>query len=438
MALMSWGDGITSYYYQQDPKVTCPSVTLQVTNNCCLRCSYCYQHEKSNKYMSVDTAKKCIDLLFKMYQEDREEAFINHHTKGIILEFIGGEPFLNIDTISAASEYFLQKAYQENLDWLLNSRFSITSNGVLYFEPKVQEYLHKYSDRVSLTITVDGPQELHDACRVDAEGHGSFEKAFAAWKDVRDKYHDSSTKITIAPENLPYLKQIFSFFIQEGCTTIDANPIFEHKWTVEEAKLYYQQLIALADELLNHPEVSSTLFRPYQGPLSSLDNQNWCGGTGKMLAFDPDGLAYPCLRYMPDSLGKERKPIVVGDYNAIYDTPERQQLYVDFLQIDRRSQSIDECWNCPVAQGCSWCSAYNYQEAGTPNKRSTNICWMHRANFLANVYYWNLSYIRGHSRIIIPMYLPREIATQLITNSHYDELLDYYKQAMDLISTACI
>lgn len=39
----------------------------------------------------------------------------------------------------------------------------------------------------------------------------------------------------------------------------------------------------------------------------------------------------------------------------------------------------------------TWCTAYNYQIFGTPNKRATFICPMHKARVLANEYYWHLA-----------------------------------------------
>jgi len=71
--------------------------------------------------------------------------------------------------------------------------------------------------------------------------------------------------------------------------------------------------------------------------MPSTNNSNWCGGTGAMLAFDPDGLAYPCLRYMPSSLGTEVKPIVIGNVNSIYSTAEAQKLKEFLDDITRRS-----------------------------------------------------------------------------------------------------
>jgi len=57
--------------------------------------------------MSKETAKEIVDLLFKLYDENNEDTVINHHTYGIVLDFIGGEPFMNIDIISFVTEYFI-------------------------------------------------------------------------------------------------------------------------------------------------------------------------------------------------------------------------------------------------------------------------------------------------------------------------------------------
>jgi sulfatase maturation enzyme AslB (radical SAM superfamily) len=218
----------------------------------------------------------------------------------------------------------------------------MSSNGMLYFKPEVQSFLDKYQQFISLNITVDGPKEVHDVCRVDFDGNGSFDRAIAAWDDwlIRTKGNSIATKITIAPENLPYLENIFDFFIGRGCKQINANPIFEHEWTPEEAKMYYKILIKLADRLLDEPNVKSSLFKEYIGkPLPDSDINNYCGGTSAMLAFDPQGNAYPCLRYMASSLGPNVPPLIIGNTEGIYQTAEAKAIYDDMQKVTRQSQS---------------------------------------------------------------------------------------------------
>ena len=419
-------DEIIYRYQNIDPKVKCRNITFQVTDDCCLKCSYCYQTHKGHAMMTKEIAKQIIDLLFRLYDEDKEDAFINHHTYGLVLDFIGGEPFMNIEVIDYAISYFIEKCTIKNHIWLTNFRVSMSSNGVLYFKPEVQDFLNKYKQFISLNITIDGPKDVHDLCRVDYDGNGSFDRAIAAWDDWLQKtdVRQINTKVTIAPENLPYMEEIFDFFLNRGCKQIHANPIFEHYWTIEEAKTYYEILIKLADRLLEEEDATSSLFREYIGnPLPSSDTQNYCGGTSAMLAFDPQGNAYPCLRYMASSLGPDVPPIIIGDTKGIYNTPETKAIYEDMQAVTRQSQSTQECLDCPVASGCAWCSAANYALTGSYNKRLTTICWMHRAVSLANVYYWNWYYRIHNQDKHKPIYLPRDIATQIISDKEYDKLL---------------
>ena len=405
------------------------NVTFQVTDDCPMSCSYCYQGHKGHKKMSKEVAKQGVDLLFHMYEENNSP-FINKKTKAIILDFIGGEPLMAIDIIDYICTYFVQKCLELDHPWLYTWRASMTSNGALYFEPKVQEFLHKFKGFVSFSITLDGPKEIHDSCRVYHDGRGNFDDAYAAMKHFNSHYYEElGTKVTIAPENLHNLNKIVDFFIGEGMKLIHANCVNEAKWTYAQAKLFYAELKKMADRLLElNDETTISLFNEYFfSPLGPNDNQNWCGGTSKMLAFDPDGVAYPCLRYMPSSLGNDVPPIVIGSVEGIYVTDEQKHIKEYMDGITRRSQSTDECWNCPIAAGCSWCSAWNYQETGSVNKRSTNICAMHKARSLANVYYWNKWYRLNNIDKRFKMWLPKEEALRIIDEKEYAMLEELSK-----------
>lgn len=412
--------------YEDDPLSNCRDITFQVTDDCCLQCSYCYQIKKGHKMMTKEIMKKSIDLLFRMYNENQEDAYINHHTKGLMLNFIGGEPFMNIEVIDYGTQYFLDRCIKENHPWLTNFKIGIASNGLLYFTQPVQDYLKKFHMFIHLTITIDGPQELHDSCRIDKNGNGSFERSFAAFKDWQQHVSKISTKVTIAPDNLPYLNEIFNFFLREGCTAIWANPIHEHIWTVGEGTLYYRQLKTLAEQLLTTYKDTSVycgLFDPLLGyPLYSTDLDNFCGGNGAMLALDPNGNAYSCLRYMESSLGNDREPAIIGNTDGLLVTKKEQEIYNSLQKINRRTQSTEECFDCHIARGCSSCTAYNYQ-LGDANKRSTSQCWMHRAKVLANAYYWNTLYLSEGMNKTYALNLSRSIAKKLISNEEYDELL---------------
>ena len=52
-------------YPQYYPGKKIKTVTFIVTHQCNLRCSYCYETHKGDGKMSLETAKKCVDLLFE-------------------------------------------------------------------------------------------------------------------------------------------------------------------------------------------------------------------------------------------------------------------------------------------------------------------------------------------------------------------------------------
>lgn len=400
------------------------SVTLQVTDACNLCCSYCYQHNKGHHMMDFDTAKQFIDMLLA-----GENPYINfENTRGITIDFIGGEPFLAIDLIDKITEYILNKMIQENHPWLFRTRFSICSNGVLYFEPKVQTYLQKYHDWVSFTVSIDGDKMLHDSCRIFADGSGSYDLAVAAAKHYMKTYGKIGTKMTLAPSNVMYTARALENLINIGYNQIFCNCIFEEGWESSHATVLYWQLKKMADYLFEnnlYDEIYISIFEEDNFvPIPLEDDKNWCGGDGSMIAVDYKGDIFPCLRYMESSLGSDAEPIIIGTVSEGIEVTPKQQQWVKCLQcMTRCSQSTKECIECPIARGCAYCSAYNYQYFGELNKRTTFTCEMHKARALANVYFWNRYYHETGSDKRMHCNVPRDWALKIIPEDEYNFLL---------------
>lgn len=402
------------------------AITFQVTEDCCMNCSYCYQHNKTSKKMSFDIAKKFIDDLLS----DKYYLMTKENTGGLTIEFIGGEPLLEIDLIDKIWTYLMDQLILLNHPWAPYVKMSICSNGLLYSNPKVKEFLIKYKKWMSFSISIDGNKELHDACRKDLKGNGTYDIAIDA---VKDYYNTTGimmgTKSTISPDNIKYLYKSFLNLIDLGYRDIHVNCIFEKGWTIEHAKILYKELKQIADFIidnkLNNKIYYSFLDKTYGMPVSESENNNWCGGVGQEnFAIDPDGKLYPCVRYMNSSLNNRQEPLSFGNIKDGYNITEKDHHVIELLSnITRRSQSTDECFYCPVGSGCSWCSAYNYEEFGTPNKRATYICIMHKATSLANAYYYNKLYKTYNLSYRKPIYLPKDEAINIIGENEYNELI---------------
>ena len=410
-------------------------ITFQVVDSCNLKCTYCYQINKQHHIMDFEVAKKFIDLLLS-YKTKEDNPYINcENTPAIIIEFIGGEPFLAIDLIDKISDYFEEQMILLNHPWATRHRFSICSNGVLYFDPRVQNYLRKHKNNLSFSISIDGNKALHDSARLFPDGSGSYDVAMAGVKDYIAKGGVMGSKITLSPYNITKTFDAVKDIIENGYEDININCVYEKGWTTEHAKILYSELKKLADYMIERSlpdDIRVAMFEEnFFRPKAPEDNQNWCGGNAAMLSCDWKGDLYPCIRYMESSLGKDQKPIIIGNVNdGLVTKPEEEQCMKCMRAITRKSQSTEECFNCPIAEGCSWCTAYNYQEFGTVDHRATYICIMHKARSLANVYFWNKWYAKKKEQKYFKRYLPDNDALEIIDKQEL-ELLNNLEKAQE-------
>lgn len=397
-------------------------ITLQVTDACNLNCSYCYQHNKGHHSMSFETAKDFIDMILDA--DERTNSYITStESDGVSLNFIGGEPWLEIDLIDQITDYFIGECFRRKHPWAIKFMICICSNGMLHFDSRVQHYINKHKKHFSYSISIDGNKNLHDSCRVDYNGNGSYDRAIAAVRDYKETFGGYiGSKMTIAPENVDKIFDAVTDMIENsGYKHINLNCVYEDGWTNEHAAILYQQLHQIVDWLFDNnlqDKVSLSILDNLSSvPMPESENGNWCGGTGLMLAVDYKGDIYPCLRYMESSIGDNIEPYIIGTIkDGINCVPEHCERVQCLECITRRSQSTDECFNCPIAFGCGWCSAYNYELFGTPNKRAKFICCMHKARSLAVVYYHRR---KGEN---FEMYCPKEWAIEIIGEAEYNRL----------------
>ena len=373
---------------------TVMEVTFCVTEACNLACTYCYEHHKTGRRMNFETAKKCVDKIL-------DGEFVVPGCDAIILDFIGGEPLLEIELIDQIVDYFKEQTFRRNHPWAYYYMISISSNGVLYDTPKVQEFLRKNEGKVSIGISIDGDKKLHDSCRVFHDGTGSYDVVVSAVKKLLQYDPMTSTKVTLAPENLPYMVNAIKHLYSLGYHAIYANPVFENVWKEEHAVLYYNNLIQLADWMIDNDiyrDLFTSLFleqyvmKPDKESEESCKTKAYCGGNGTMLCFGTDGKVYPCLRYMKHSLSNQPdRPIGEVDL-GLYTDKEHTEWYQRLKRITTWSSADEDCRKCPALSLCSTCIAWQYDATGDPNCKTKHHCGMMKAEINANFYYWTKLY----------------------------------------------
>ncbi len=152
------------------------SITLQVTQQCNLRCQYCvysgsYKNRiHDNKSMSFDIAKRGIDFLI---ENSSESNMIN-------IGFYGGEPLLRPDFIMQCVEYAKEQAEGRDIF------FNMTTNGTL-LKGKTADYMAE--NDIHILISLDGPKEIHDKNRRFAfNGKGTFKVIMENIAELNKKY----------------------------------------------------------------------------------------------------------------------------------------------------------------------------------------------------------------------------------------------------------
>lgn len=141
---------------------------LKVTDSCNFRCSYCYYSNSrmptgldNQRDMAEETAIKAIDYYFNLMNSNKRT--VRYGEKSI--SFYGGEPLKNFKLIKKCVVYALSKPHNDHIN------FSMTTNGSL-LNDHILEFLieHKFK----LLISLDGPNEEHNKCRLDNGGNGTF------------------------------------------------------------------------------------------------------------------------------------------------------------------------------------------------------------------------------------------------------------------------
>ena len=375
------------------------SITFIVTKDCQLACKYCYLVGKNTKErMTWEVAKQAIDYILDHEHEFTEES--------VVWDFIGGEPFLEIDLIDQICDYLKTEMYRRNHHWFNSYRFSFSTNGINYHSEKVQHFIQKNHDHLSIGITIDGTRKKHDLNRIwktaemeqgimptAEEERGSYDDVVKNIPLWIEQFPNGGTKVTISSADIPYIKESVLHLYSLGIHEVNINCVFEDVWHEGDDVRFEEQLLQLADAIIEgeyYKDYACSFFTEHMGkPLDKkLENQNWCGA-GRMLSIDAAGNFYPCTRFAQYSL-RDKKAWIIGNVHEGID-PNKVR---PFLTLDRCTQSKPECVDCEVASGCAWCQGENYDAADTSTiyQRSTAICKMHKARVRANNYYWNKLY----------------------------------------------
>lgn len=350
------------------------TVVFEVTSDCNCACTYCYQENRQHKYMRRSVAEACVDKLFNMYEENNPEAQINKQTQGIIIEFIGGEPLLNVKIMDYICSYFVEKCLQTMHPWLTHWRAIFITNGTLNKRNEVKNFLFKWRNFIYPSVSLEGPSSE----RIKLDGSDTFEEALQAYREMKCK----GTKVVLTHDKINRMYDILTMLKNEGAEYIILQANLAEQWGSADTKRLFPQLKRFIDELDRPIDIPFLREGFAQKP---EDNIPYCD-FHKKFAFSTSGKVYPCMRFYETSLDKNDYSI--GDFFNI-DYQDK------ILKLNRADLADEECYNCSIALGCMQCIAVSYKNTDKLIYNKNN-CMIQKMFSLLNSYYFdfpaNVSY----------------------------------------------
>lgn len=147
---------------KQEQRPVIHRLSLNVSNTCNMACKYCYAnggvYYTNGILMDKETALNAVNFVYRNFSA------IKH------VNFFGGEPTLNPHTIELVCEYFIYLHTRGILPYL--PRFGLTTNGYS-ISSRMLQILRTYN--FSVTISLDGPKEIHDQLRISKNNSGTYD-----------------------------------------------------------------------------------------------------------------------------------------------------------------------------------------------------------------------------------------------------------------------
>ena len=334
------------------------SASFLMTEDCNLRCTYCFEKHKKNK-MSKEVGVKAVEWLV--------DNAIYNHDNSIHVMFFGGEPLLNIDTIEEILEKGTELCRKRNLQFTA----SMVTNATV-MNDRIYNVIKKYRDiaNFNIQLSVDGIPEIHDFYRLTAAGKGSFsmvEKNIPIFQELYgNDPNDKRLSIhgCLNKKSLPYLYDSYSFFRKElGFKQIWFLPIVEEEWEQSDIEIYREANEKIFKDCIADVEATGDISDSYNyAPISKYCNlergraDKPCGAGYNFVTITAAGDVYPCHQIYFNDPDMSSKLGTIFDEELDYD---KRRMFIEYDNSD-----IEGCANCNNSQ-CYRCIAANWTHKGS-------------------------------------------------------------------------
>lgn len=313
---------------------------LLVSEECNLRCDYCFVENKNPRVMSPETGRSSVDFLLENCGDKQQ--------LGIL--FFGGEPLLGFHTIRAIVDHATEatKGTERQI------RFSMTTNGTLF----TQESLAFCKEhKVDILLSVDGMPSTHNAHRKTSDGQGSYEMLEKKLPLLFENLGPVPVRMTPHPDSVGSLSRDVEHLLHVGFRNFTIGPAHGLKWSDQATGILTREMGRVIDMAFSgNGSLPRFHVSSLEGPLTECD---WgCRAGRSFISVGADGDLGPCSLIMGTSGLREQ--YTFGDIQRGMSGPLR----TEFLVLE--SYRIASCTKCEVRNWCQGgCPGNNYKGTGS-------------------------------------------------------------------------
>lgn len=348
---------------------------INLTNQCNLRCYYCFT-EHNPKNLSFQTMKDIVDFAYNQWiEKDKLEDTLN-------FTFFGGEPLLRYNDIIVPSVEYIKNKFQENnIPDKYWPGFSITTNGTLLTEDKLQFFR---KNNFSLLLSIDGNKKSQNLNRPKINGEGSFDDIVPIIPKLLELFPNTTFRSTVTPKTVDKIIDNYFFAEDQNFNSYFLIPNECEPWTEEEKTMLTYQM-GLMTEII-YDSISNKIAPLYFSPLmKAIENilipipftksPHRCGLGTASVGVSVDGKLSGCQEY--STFIDDEDLFCIGNVYDGIDENKHLNLLNKYLEKEHIQPINGDCnENCICYDICNRnvCPSKNYTLHQDMNINSEIIC----------------------------------------------------------------
>ena len=349
-------------------------LVIQPSPFCNIDCDYCYLPNRTS------TARMDFEVLYKVMERVAESGLVG---PPFTLLWHAGEPL-------AVPVSWYRKAFG-----IINSfpelakcvEHSFQSNGTL-INQEWCDFIKEH--KVDIGLSIDGPEDLHDANRKTRKGKGTHAKAIRGAEMLKKNGIPFGVVAVISETSLDRADDIFNYFVELGAEGVGFN-IEEVEGANENSSLGEASDAKVRSFLervfeLNREAGFPLRIREFENALESLTTpERTQMGDGKFYNLETESFAMinvDCFgnfsTFSPELLGQATEKYESFTYgsvhkNGFFEATDNKKFQHAMADIDAGNKKCAE--TCPYFDHCGGASPSNkYYENGSFDSTETHHC----------------------------------------------------------------